>query len=354
MEPIHLSRFIFWNFAGVDDLWRFPYHTIKKGKDPFYFEQSSQPVHLTVPDSYAAGRKISFEKFLQDNKTTCFLVIRDDRILYENYFSGYTADTIFPSFSVTKTIVSALTGIAIGDGIIKNTDQKVTEFLPWMKREGFQNISIEHLLNMRSGIRFNESYSNPFGEAAKFYYGLNLRKFVTQLKIKEPPDLNYHYNSANQQILGYIIEAATGMKISQYLEEKIWKIIGMEQDATWNTDSVKHDNIKMFGCLNATPRDFARFGRLYLQQGRWNGKQIIPAEWVMRSTSIINDSRDGDGYPFTYNWRVIDNGASFFAKGMLGQYIFVNRPKKLILLRFGKGYSGIDWANFCNMLTEVL
>ncbi|HNS17539.1 MAG TPA: serine hydrolase domain-containing protein [Bacteroidales bacterium] len=354
MEPIHLSRFIFWNFAGVDDLWRFPYHRIEKGTASFHFKDSPQPVHLSVPDSYPTRDGMPFEKFLQNHKTTCFLIIRDDSIIYEKYFYGYTAETIFPSFSVTKTFVSALTGIAIGEGIIKSTDQKVTDFLPWMKRDGFQHISIEHLLNMRSGIRFNESYSNPFGDAAQFYYGTNLRKYVRHLKIKEPPGLRYHYNSANQQILGYILEAATGKRISKYLEEKLWKPLGMEQNATWNTDSEKHDDIKMFGCLNATPRDFARFGRLYLKNGLWNGKQIIPQEWIIRSTRVINDSLDGDGYPFTYNWRVLDDGASFFAKGMLGQYIFVNRPKNLILLRFGKAYSGIDWANFCNRLTEML
>ncbi len=354
MEPIHLSRFIFWNFAGVDDLWRFPYHTIEKGEETFRFEQSPSPVQLTVPGFYVRKDRISFERFLEDHKTTCFLVIRNDQILYEKYFSGYTADMIFPSFSVTKTFVSTLTGIAISEGFLKSTDQKVTEFLPWLTRDGFQNISIEHLLNMRSGIRYNESYSNPFGGAAKFYYGTDLLKYVTQLKIKEQPDLHYHYNSANQQILGFILEAATGKKISKYLEEKIWKPLGMEHNATWNIDSEKHDQVKMFGCLNATPRDFAKFGRLYLNNGQWNGKQIIPEEWIKRSTSIMNDSRDGDGYPFTYNWRVPENGAWFFAKGMLGQYIVVNRPKNLIMLRFGKKYSGIDWADFCNRLAASL
>ncbi len=354
MKPIRFARYIFWNFADVEDLWKFPYHTIKNDKFPFQFAISSQPLHLDIPSEYRHNQIIPFEKFLQNNRTTGFMIIQNDRILFEKYFFGYNKDSIFPSFSVTKAFISALTGIAIGEGAIKSTDQKVTEFLPWLARDRFQQISIEHLLNMRSGIRFNESYSNPFGDAAKFYYGLNLRKFVTHLKIEERPDLHYHYNSANPQILGFIIEAATRVKISKYLEEKIWKPLGMEQMGTWNIDSKKYDNVKMFGCLNATLRDFAKFGRLYLHNGQWNGKQIIPEELIRRSTSVINDSRDGDNYPFTYCWRVLDSGEAFFAKGVLGQYLFVNRPKNLIMLRFGKGYGGIDWADFFIELAKTL
>jgi CubicO group peptidase (beta-lactamase class C family) len=354
MFPIHYTRYIFWNFADVKDLWRFPYHVIKKGDDPFHFSTSPHQAPLHVPAGFKHHKGASLEEFLQRHKTTCFLVIQDDIIIYEKYFGGFAPEIIVPSFSVTKSFVSALTGIAIGEKKIRNTDQKVPDFLPWIKHNGHQHISIEHLLNMRSGIRFNESYSNPFGDAARFYYGIDLKKFTARLKIKEPPDLHYHYNSGNQQLLGFIVEAATGMKISRYLEEKLWKPLGMEHDATWNIDSAKHDNVKMFGCLNATPRDFAKFGRLYLNNGRWNGKQVVPEEWVRRSTRIINDSRDQDGYPFTYNWRVLEGEESFFAKGMLGQYIFVNRPKKLIMLRFGRQYGGIDWADFFNKLLKII
>lgn len=354
MFPIHYTRYIFWNFADVNDLWRFPYHVIKKGDDAFRFEVSPRMAPLRVPAGFGDQKRDSLNEFLHHHKTLCFLVIQDDRIIYEKYFDGYTPEIIFPSFSVTKSFVSALTGIAIGEQKITGTDQKVTDFLPWIEQSGFQHVAIEHLLNMRSGIRFNESYSNPFGDAARFYYGIDLKKFVSKLKIKEPPDLRYHYNSGNQQLLGFIIEEATKMKISGYLEQKLWQPLGMEHDATWNIDSEKHDNVKMFGCLNATPRDFAKFGRLYLNQGNWNGRQIIPREWIRRSTSIINDSRDQDGYPFTYNWRVLQGEESFFAKGLLGQYIFINRPKKLIMLRFGRKYGGIDWADFFDQMSQML
>lgn len=354
MFPIHYTRYIFWNFADVNDLWRFPYHVITKGDDVFRFGTSPRQAPLPVPPGFTGHQGTSLEEFLQRHKTTCFLIIQDDRIIYEKYFGPYSPEIIVPSFSVTKSFVSALAGIAIGERKITSTEQKVTDFLPWLKNHGFQQISIEHLLNMRSGVRFNESYSNPFGDAARFYYGIDLKKYTSRLRTQEPPDLRYHYNSGNQQLLGFIIEAATGMKISGYLEEKLWRSLGMEHDATWNIDSEKHDNVKMFGCLNATPRDFAKFGRLYLNYGLWNEKQIIPEEWVRRSTRIVNDSLDQDGYPFTYNWRVLEGEESFFAKGLLGQYLFVNRPKKLIMLRFGTKYGGIDWADFFNQLVKIL
>ncbi len=134
------------------------------------------------------------------------------------------------------------------------------------------------------------------------------------------------------------------MKINKYLEQKIWQPIGMESDASWSIDSEKNQTIKAFCCINAVARDFARFGRLYLKKGNWNGKQVVPEKWVIRSTSIINDSRDSQGYPYTYQWRVLENGA-FFAKGILGQYIFVYPEKNLVFVRMGKDYADIDWAD---------
>jgi CubicO group peptidase (beta-lactamase class C family) len=274
-------------------------------------------------------------------------------LIYENYFNGYTDSSIIPAFSIAKAFVSALVGIAIEEGFIKGTKQPITHFLKELKSPEFDNITIEDLLNMRSGIDFNEGYNSPFADMAKYYYGTNLKKYITKLKVKENPDVNYDYISVNTLLLSLIVERATNTKINKYLEQKIWQPIGMESDGSWSIDSEKHQTVKSFCCINTVASDFARFGRLYLNKGNWDGKQIVPEKWVAMSTSIINDSRDSQGYPYTYHWRVLENG-SFFAKGILGQYVFIYPEKNLVFVRMGKDYADIDWADLFVELSKDL
>ena len=350
----HVGRFFYWNFADVNDYKKFPAYKIKKADEAFKFFEAKHQISFRIPDKFKnTDKEISFDQFLIKHKTIAFLIIRNDTIIFEKYFKGYSKESIMPSFSVSKAFVSALTGIAIEDGFIKNTDQKVTEFLPELSKNGFDKVSIENLLNMRTGLKFSEVYLNPFAETGKFYYGRNLKKYVRKLKVKEIPGEKYEYQSGNTQILAEIIEKTSSKKLPDYLQEKIWKPIGMEYDASWNYDSKRSGMIKAFCCLNARARDFAKFGRLYLNNGNWNGKQIVPADWIARSTSVINDSKDSQDYSYTYQWRVIGNGC-FFAKGLLGQYIYVDPVKNLIFLRFGESYAKTDWADLFLSLTKQI
>jgi len=350
----HVGRFFYWNFADVNDYKKFPAYEINKSENPFKFFEAKNHIFLKIPEKFETkNKKISFDEFLEQHKTIAFLIIKNDTIIFEKYFKGYSKESIMPSFSVSKAFVSALTGIAIEDGFIKNANQKVDEFLPELSKNGFDKVSVENLLNMRSGIKFSEAYLNPFAETGKFYYGKNLKKYVRKLKVKEKPGEKYEYQSGNTQILAEIIEKTSGKKLSEYLEEKIWKPIGTEYDASWNYDSKKSGMIKAFCCLNARARDFAKFGRLYFKNGNWEGKQIIPAEWVKRTTSIINDSKDSQNYSYTYKWRVMENGC-FFAKGLLGQYIYVDPVNNLIFLRFGTSYAKVDWVDLFQSLTKQI
>jgi len=350
----HVARYFTWNFADVRDQHRFTSVPVQKGEATFSFAAAGKSIRLAVPHGYDRGRdREDLEEFLSDNKTLAFLVIRRDSILYEEYFGGYDDSSSFTSFSISKVFVSALTGIAIAEGHVKGVHQPVIDFIPELSRPGFEKITLEHLLNMRSGIRFNEGYMNPFGEMARYYYGRNLSRYMLKLKIREEPDVVYDYISANTLLLGLAVERATGRGLNTYLEEKLWKPLGMEQSATWSVDSRKHGTIKTFCCLNAVARDFARFGRLYLRQGDWEGRQVVPEAWVAASTRVMNESRDSQGYPYTYCWRVV-NDHVFFAKGILGQYLYVDREKELVMVRLGKKYAGIDWADFCRELSGQL
>jgi CubicO group peptidase (beta-lactamase class C family) len=352
--PKHVFRYFYWNYADLNDYKKFPSVEMKKGENTFQFAEPVAQFNLQIPEKFNPENKWQyFEEFLEKNKTVAFLVVRNDTMVYEKYFAGYTDSSIIPSFSISKPFISALVGIAIDEGRIQNTNKPITDYLPELTNPGFKKITIEDLLNMRSGIDYDEGYTNPLGHMAKFYYGTNLKKYLKKLNIKELSGRNYDYVSVNALLLSLIVENATQMKINRYLEQKIWQIIGMESNGSWSIDSEENQTIKAFCCINAVARDFARFGRLYLNNGNWEGRQIISEEWVRRSTSIINDSRDSQGYPYTYQWRVLENGA-FFAKGILGQYIFVNPDKNLVFVRMGKDYAEIDWADLCVELSKAL
>jgi CubicO group peptidase (beta-lactamase class C family) len=352
--PKHIQRYFYLNFANITDYQYFDNVDINKGGYTFRYPDASIFEALDVPEDFLTDNSVSnFESFLEDHKTVAFLVIRNDTMVYETYFSGYESSSIFTTFSVSKSFVSALVGIAIDEGYIYSTSQSITFYLKELASPDFDKITIEDLLNMRSGIKFDEGYSSPFAEMPKYYYGTDLLSYIRKLKIKEAPDLHYDYISVNTLLLGLIVERATNTKLHTYLERKIWKPLGMESNATWSVDNKRDKTIKAFCCINGMARDFAKFGTLYMKQGKWNGKQIVPENWVKKSTSIINDSRDSQDYPYTYQWRVLNNGC-FFAKGILGQYIFVNPAKNLVFVRLGKGTAEIDWADFCLKLSDQL
>lgn len=343
LSSCHVGRYFYWNFADVKDCHRFPSDTIYPGNKHFAFEVTGQNINITLPDEFNPDAKhTTFENFLKDTKTIAFLVVRKDTIIYEKYLSGFDSSTLLPSFSIAKAYVSALTGAAIADGHIYSANDPVTKYLDGFKDERFSEVTIRHLLNMRSGIKFNEGYFNPFGHMAKYYYGTNLEKYVYNLKIRESPDTRYEYISCNTQVIAMVIEKATGKRLPDYLQEKIWVPAGMSSYATWNYDSKKHHNTKSFCCINATARDFAKFGRIYLNEGQYSNIQVLPESWIEQTMTVDNDSKDSQGYSYMYQWRVKDDKA-IFAKGILGQFIYVDPANEMIVLRFGKKAGNYNW-----------
>jgi CubicO group peptidase (beta-lactamase class C family) len=343
-ESCHVVRYVFWNTADITDHKKFPSVGISAPPDKYVIPHSLEPVVPDLPSAFnEEGKFQTFNEFLEENKTVSFLIIKDGKIVFENYFDGYTSESVLPSFSISKSIISALLGIAIDEGCIKSVHQPITDFLPELDSSTYGKITIEHLLNMRSGLKFNEGYFNPFGDVAKFYYGKNVEKYTFKTKIKDPPDQYYEYISVNTQFLTYILERATGTKCNVCLQDKIWKKAGMEYDASWNVDSKKYQSIKGFCCINASIYDYAKFGMIYLNNGELNGVRIISEDWIDQSIRKTNGSLDSQNYPYHYGWRVKKDGA-YFAKGILGQYIYVDPGKNVIILRFGKKEKKIIWA----------
>ena len=335
------ARFVFYNFADIRDHKKFPSRQLSASNQPFYFSKSKQEKY---PTTLFKNKKdsISFERLLKESGTVAFLVIKNDSIYYEKYFKGYDAKSIVPSFSMAKSVVSMLIGCAIDDGFIQSTNEPITNYIPELKKNGFEKVQIEHLLQMTSGIKFNEGYYNPFGDVASFYYGRQLYKKMFRMKLKSEPGKKFEYISGNSQLLGLVLERALKSKtVTQYLQEKIWTPLGMQYDASWSIDRKKNGIEKTFCCINTVALDYAKLGRLYLNNGKWNNNQIISENWIKKSTK--SDTLNGAVSYYKYQWWIPNFKGDFMAEGILGQFIYVNPIKNIIIVRLGKKYGKRNW-----------
>ena len=256
--------------------------------------------------------------------------------------------------AMAKSIISTLVGCAIDDGLIQSVDEPVINYIPELKEEeNFNQVTIEHALQMTTSLDFNESYINPFGDATTFYYGRNLRKSVLKMELKGKPGESCEYVSGNTQLLGLVLERALKTKtITAYLEEKIWIPLGMEYEASWSIDRKKNGLEKTFCCVNARARDFAKIGRLYLNKGNWNGQQIISKEWVEQSTKY--DTVNNSAGNYQYQWWIPNKKGDFMAVGILGQYVFVSPEENLVIVRMGKNYGDIRWQDFFDRIKKSI
>ena len=367
----HVGRFFYWNFADTGDLNRFKSVPIKKGESPFYFKEAPQGGVVPSTTTYKIKTSVPFDEMLEKSGTTAFVVIKDDHILYERYFDNYTKATDHPSFSVSKSFISALIGIAIEEGHINSLDDPIRKYLPELDTS-FDLVTLDHVINMQSGIKFSEGYFNPFGEVAKFYYGTNLKKYVRRLKVNETPGEAWKYKSGNTQLLSLALESATKRSLQDYFQEKIWQPLGMEYDASWNIDSKKNKTTKAFCCLNARARDYAKFARLYLHQGNWNGKQIVPKDWVIKTTSFTDSTSK---YAYSHHWwrnlsiKELRNSfknpsastikgakaphTDYQARGILGQFMYIHPEKEIAIIRLGNKFGGVNWTNIFRDIAEM-
>ena len=346
LTSCQLGRFVFYNFADIKDHKKFKSRPLTANASSFNFQTTNKG---KFPK---ALNNIPFDKYLEDNKTVAFIIIKNDTIQYEKYFKGYDKESIVPSFSMAKSVTSILIGCAIDEGLIKSIDEPITNYIPELKKNGFDKVTIKHLLQMTSGIKFNESYINPFGDAASFYYGLNLRKEIGKMKLKTEPGKKFEYVSGNTQLLGLVLERSLKEKtITSYLQDKIWTPLEMEYDASWSIDRKKNGLEKTFCCLNARARDFAKIGRLYKNKGNWNGKQIVSQKWVEESTKL--DTSEGSANFYQYQWWLPIPNEDFMAEGILGQFVYVNPSKDLIIVRLGKKEGKADWWTIFTSLAKA-
>ncbi len=316
----------------IDDFIYFPADTINAG----------QHQEWLVSKNY---NKNEFPEFInevnEEFETVALVVIKNDSIQYEEYWHGYSADTMSNSFSMAKSWVSTLIGVAIKDGKIKNIDQKECEFLPEFCIGSNSKITIKHLLTMSAGLDWKEDYYNPIGKTADAYYGDNLRELIINLKSINTPGERFQYNSTCTQLLTFILEEATQQKVSEYASKKLWQPMGAKHPALWSTDT-KGGDVKGFCCINSNARDFARIGKLYLNYGKWNGVHILDSTYVKEATSVADlldkNGKKNKNYGYQFWMTNYKNMHIYYAKGLWGQYIICIPEKDIIIVRLGRKY----------------
>jgi CubicO group peptidase (beta-lactamase class C family) len=335
-----IRNMVRYNFADINDYKIFDSRPITKSTQIYKYATATNAIDVNTISEVAGN----FDNFLETHKTVAFLIIKNDSLVFEKYYNNYKADNIVPSFSMAKSVTSILIGCALQDGFIKSIQEPVSNYLPELKANGFDKVSIEHVLQMTSGLAFNESYFNPFGEAAKFYYGNEINKYTSNLKLNDVPGTKFNYVSGNTQLLGLILTRALKNKtVSDYCTQKLWSQLGMEYDASWSLDNTNGME-KTFCCLNARAKDFAKIGSLYLHNGYWNGHQIVDSNWVKQSTKLYTNN--GACTCYSYQWWKPSQNGDYMAHGILGQYIYVNPTKNLVIVRLGSDEANINWGNF--------
>lgn len=326
------------NFRNLDQV--LPYRTIRRAGDVWTFGHDPRP----LPDTYRHdGEARDLSAFLDDTVTTGLLVVDDGDIVHEDYRLGADEMSRFTSWSIAKSVVSALIGIALHDGAIESIHDRVDRYVPDLAGTAYGDVTIEHLLTMSSGIEFDETYEDPMSDVNMLFVGFGMGTSLTEtladLPSSRAPGTYNNYISSDTIALGLVLVAATGMPLDQYMEDRLWGPMGAEADAFWNIS--RTEEAIPLCCLNAVLRDYARFGRLYVEGGARDGKQIVPAEWVTASVSPeAPHLQPGDNpasfwtFGYGYQWWIPeDPQGDFLAIGIWGQYVYVDPARDIVIVK---------------------
>jgi CubicO group peptidase (beta-lactamase class C family) len=341
----------------------FPQRAIATGGSVSTLKQASQVnFPTTITFSYNGSHYITGLKDLfAQTDTQAFIVIRNNTMIYEKYLNGAHRDTLFTSFSMAKSFTSALIGIAIDEGKIKSVNDPVIRYVPELKGRGFDRLTIRDMLLMSTGVAFQHDNGlflpfRPFlSDDAKQYYTTNLRQLILSVRSSDQPiGVAFHYNDFYALLEGLILKRVTGETIAQFTQDKLWQPMGMGYSASWSLDSSADGFEKTNSALNARAIDFARFGLMFLNNGRWNGQQIISRRWVTESTTPDPADRRSwkddptwhqAGGDYKYNWWGLknpDGTYDYLAWGKDGQFIYVSPSTNTVIVRLG-GQEAYPW-----------
>lgn len=309
--------------AYIDDGKLFPGNLIAT-EEPELWTEDSEYNKKELPDNVIEN--------LKHSKTAAFVVIKSGKILHEQYWDGYNQLSQTNSFSMAKAVTVMLLGKALEEGIIKNIDEKLSDFYPEFKEKEFgSEVTLRNLAQMEAGLDWDENYNNPFLPNAKAYYGKNLVDTVFTRKFKEEPGIRFEYQSGSTQLLGFALKKALNQTLASYLSEKFWKPMGMEQNASWSTDN--HGMEKTYCCIHSNARDYAKLGQLFLNDGKVGEQQILNPDFIEQMRTPTEKSQEIYGMGL---WINHDNPVKhYYFLGLQGQYIIMIPEYQMVIVRTG-------------------
>ena len=347
-----IARGIMWGDSDAGDLYRFPTRIMRASTEPVKFERVNDELQNILDDLPITNDDIGivdmpFNEYLEFTNTTAFIVLHGDQLLYEGYFNGADRESMQTSFSVAKSFTSTLVGIAVEGGFIGSLDDSITIYLPELstRDKRFEAITLRHLITMSSGLRWERSDSNPLSDDFITYYSPDLRNVALEgIEIVNQPGIEYLYNDYNPLLLGLILERATGMSVSEFMETRLWQPMGAEGDGSWSLDSEESGFEKMFVGVNGRAIDMVKLGWLFLSGGRNSSNQVVPNAWVHDATRV--DITTDPASFYQYYWFIDEERQMYFAEGDKCQFIFVYPQANLVAARFGTDCGGTGFSAF--------
>jgi len=366
-SPTFLGRVLTHWDSDVSDYKYFPERMIRRGENPYVYDEN---IDLTLSDMTVgySGKEKALKEFVESTDTTSFIIVKDDKIIYEQYANGYDKNSVNTSFSMAKSVVSLLMGKAIEKGFIKSVNEPLENYIAEFAGKPIGKITLESLLSMRSPISYEENKFLWFGDDSLTYWYPDLRLLaLTHTELTDKYEGNFHYNNYNPLLLGIVLERSTGVSVSEFFEREIWSKIGAEYDASWSLDSEESGFEKMESGINFRAVDFIKIGSMVLHGGFWNGTQIIDPDWLRLSTvcefpknyaeyanSFLSDKNIG----YKYMWYSVptDQGEpDIVAWGKSDQILYISPSSGTVILRTGKNDGGVEnWAEVLKNIVSVL
>lgn len=312
----------------------YPVRVVRRASKAAPFEVG-EPMEIPAAFEFE-GRTLDTAQFLSEMETTGLLVLRDGRLVFERYWLGNDATTQSASWSVGKSFVSALVGVAIDEGAIRSVEEPVSLYAPMLKGSAYDGVRLKDVLQMSSGARWNEDYSDPDSDINKWIRitaeGGSLDTFAAGcVRGCEPGTFN-RYNTTDTHVLGMVVRGATGRSLTEYLREKLWDPLGAEADAFWVVDSTGAELAG--GGLNGVLRDYAKLGELYRNGGVWNGRRLLSEAWVQASVTPdaphLMPGRADSSLGYGFQWWVPGNGA-YCAIGVYNQFVCVDPATRTVI-----------------------
>jgi CubicO group peptidase (beta-lactamase class C family) len=331
-QPDANGTYLFWKpdeqllgYRNIEKI--FKTRTIARGPRVAPLPRASRTLDVRFESD---GAPWTTDSFMEKTNVVGLLVLHRDQILLERYRLGYSADQRWTSFSVGKSMSSTLVGVALKEGAIKSLEDPVTNYLAGLKGSAYEGVTVRQLLNMTSGVKWNEDYADPASNVAMIRTEKSVKgsdpivTYMARLPREAEPGTKFLYKTGETHLVGSLVRAATGKHLADYLSEKIWKPYGMEKDAVWMLDAAGNEYAGC--CISATLRDFGRFGVFFKNGAQIDGAPIVPDGWVKQATT---GSEASERYGFQW-W--LTSGPAYNAQGIFGQQIHINPALDLVIV----------------------